>query len=168
MISSRSLLSGIPPTLVVVFAFSLCWCADESAAQQSRPNLSGTWKLNRAKSRLRSRHAVDSCVIKHSDPRISMVRMSEAGRVTDFYVTDGKEHAAHSDNYEQMRAKAHWDGNTLVIENRMEMGNFREVTVWVSRYELSIDGKTLVVSEHVVKSSSGHDFDRLLTYEKQL
>ena len=85
--------------------------------------------------------------------------------MTDFYVTDGKEHVAHSTYYEQLRATAHWEGDVLVIENRLEEGNF-QMTVWVSRYELSQDGTTLVVSEHLVKSVYRTTFDRLLTYEK--
>lgn len=166
MTSFRSFLLRISLIAVSVFVSSLCCFADDGKPQQSKPNLSGTWKLNRAKSKLRPGHAVDSWLINHSEPRISMVYMSAGGSVTDSYVTDGKEHVAHSEYYEQLRAKAYWEGNALVIENHLESGNF-QMTVWVSRYELSQDGAILVISKHFVKSSFREPFDELLTYDKQ-
>ncbi len=166
MTSFRTFLPRIPLIAVLAFVFSLCCFADNGRPQQSKPNLSGTWKLNRAKSKLRPGHPVDSWSIKHSEPRISMVYMSAGGTVTDSYVTDGKEHVAHSEYYEQLRARAHWEGNALVIENYLESGNF-QMTVWISRYELSQDGAILVISKHLVKSPFREPFDELLTYDKQ-
>ena len=62
-------------------------------------------------------------------------------------------------------AKTYWDGNTLVIEKRQELGpgGIR----WVSRYTLSQDGKSLAVTYHVNQSSFSAAFDESLTYEKQ-
>ena len=62
-------------------------------------------------------------------------------------------------------AKTHWDGDTLVIEKRQEIGPGG--SSWVSRYTLSQDGKTLAVTNNVNRSSLSAAFDESLTYEKQ-
>lgn len=167
MISSCSV-SPTSRIAVVVLAFLFCWAASDTAAQQSKPNLTGTWKLNRGKSKLASQHGPgdDEYIIKHSEPRISIVHMFNGISETYFYVTDGKERVANvSDHEGQLRAKTYWDRDTLVIEKRQD--NDLRVSAWVSRYELSQDGSTLVVTQHVAKSSFSDAFDELLTYEKQ-
>jgi hypothetical protein len=157
--------------VVVVILVLLCWGTHDGMGQQSKPNLSGTWKLNSAKTEHPQwwRETRDyACVIEHSESKVSMTHISQSGNQTDFYLTDGKEHIARSPHHdEQLRAKAYWDGNTLVIESHREAGDFR-VSVWTSRYELSQDGKTLQVSEHFLKSpSSDKPFDVFRTFEKQ-
>ncbi|MBZ5721060.1 MAG: hypothetical protein LAO03_11830 [Acidobacteriia bacterium] len=171
MISFSSSLRPIPRIVVVVFLLLFCWDAHDGAAQQSKPNLSGTWKLNRAKTKRPPwwQETKDySCVIKHSEPTISMTHIFEGGTETDFYLTDGKERMANSLHYdEQIRAKTYWVGNTLVIESHRERGGFL-ASVWTSRYELSEDGKILLESEHFLKSSSSDKpFDVFRTFEKQ-
>jgi hypothetical protein len=52
-----------------------------------------------------------------------------------------------------------------VIEKHQETG--LGGSVWMSRYILSQDGKSLAVTHHVNKSSFSAAFDESLTYEKQ-
>ena len=157
---------------VVVLLFLLFgWGASHGLAQASKPNLSGAWKLNGAKTRHPQWwHEIRdyTCVIDHSEPKITMTQISQRGHATEHYVTDGEERLALPP-YEgdQLRAKAYWDGNTLVIEKHREWADHRD-GVWTIRYELSTDGKTLYVSEHFLKSSySDKPFDVFRTFERQ-
>jgi hypothetical protein len=83
-----------------------------------------------------------------------------------WYVTDGKERVANSSSREGVtQAKAEWDGNVLVIEKRQEFGG--KDFAWTMKYAFSQDGKSLVIFEHVNKSSFGAAFDDLLTCERK-
>jgi hypothetical protein len=62
-------------------------------------------------------------------------------------------------------AKTYWDGDTLVIEKRQDVGPGD--SSWVSRYTLSQDRKTLGITHNVDRSSLSAAFDESLTYEKQ-
>jgi hypothetical protein len=148
-------------TLIVLALLFFC-TANYDSAQQAKPNLTGTWKLNLSKSKLATQRGPfrdDGYKIKHLEPRLEMVHAGETYR----YVTDGKEHVANRS--QETFAKAHWDGNTLVIEKRQEDGTGG--STWVSRYTLSQDGKTLAITHNVNRSSSSAAFDESLTYEKQ-
>lgn len=109
-----------------------------------------------------------TCVIDDTGPRITVTNIYHGGRETEYYVTDGQERVALPDSHGiQLRAKAYWDGNTLVIEKRREGEDFG-VSVYTMRYELSADGKILHVSEHFVKSPFfATPFDVFRTFEKQ-
>ena len=157
--------------LAIVFFLLLCGLGRDAAAQPPKPNLSGTWKLNGAKTQHpRWWHETRdySLVIEQTEPKISIRRIAPGGNQTDSYLTDGKEHVTHLPrDGEELRAKTHWDGDTLVIESQRENGDFR-TSIWTSRYELAQDGNTLRVSEHFLKSSSSNEpFDVIRTFERQ-
>ncbi|MFZ0913560.1 MAG: hypothetical protein WBQ76_11685 [Candidatus Korobacteraceae bacterium] len=150
--------------ILIILAFFFCSGATHASAQQVRPNLSGTWKLNLSKSKLAPQHPPrdDRYKIKHLEPRLEMVHEGNIYR----YVTDGKQHVANYSPVEgETLAKTYWDGDTLVIEKRQEIGPGG--STWVSRYMLSQDGKSLAVTHHVNQSSFSAAFDESLTYEKQ-
>jgi hypothetical protein len=149
---------------LIILAFLFCSGATHAPAQQVRPNLTGTWKLNLSKSKLAPEHPprADRYKIKHLEPRLEMVHGSDTYR----YITDGKEHVANRSPVDgETLAKTYWDGDTLVIEKRQEIGPGG--SSWVSRYTLSQDGKSLAVTHHVNQSSFSAAFDESLTYEKQ-
>lgn len=153
---------------LIVLAFLFCSVATHASAQQAKPNLTGTWKLNLSKSKLAPQHGPgsDRYKIKHSGPRIEMEHTFDGQSETYSYMTDGKERVANrSPKDGETRAKAYWDGDTLVIEKHQEIGPGG--SVWMSRYILSQDGKGLAVTHHVNKSSFSAAFDESLTYEKQ-
>ncbi len=56
-------------------AFLFCSVATHVSAQQTKPDLSGTWKLNLSKSKLAAQHPheSDEYRIKHSEPRLVSV-----------------------------------------------------------------------------------------------
>lgn len=134
-------------------------------AQEVRPNLSGTWKLNLSKSKLVRQHAPGDVFykIKHVERRLEIVHQGD----TYHYITDGKVHVAYRGvlDAELLMVKTYWDGETLVIETSQEIGpgGIR----WVSRYRLSEDGNSLAVTCHVNQSKFRGAFDESLIYEKQ-
>jgi hypothetical protein len=163
MNSSRHVLRCHSRIALIVFAFWLSSTSTPVSAQQPKPNLSGTWKLNLNKSKLAPLHRAgsDRYKIKHSEPRLEVEHTFDGRSETSSYVTDGKEHTANMSWQDgDTRAKTYWDGDTLVME-RLRLGS------WMSRYILSQDGKSLTVNHHVYKSSFSDAFDESLTYEKQ-
>ena len=164
--SSRPVLPICSRITVVSLAFLLCSVAIHVSAQQTKPDLSGTWKLKPSKSKLDVDHPVvpDKCKINHSEPRLVMVYTFPVSSETYSYMTDGEERVVNSSSQNGVtRAKAFWDGDTLVIEGR----NDRARVSWIDRYTLSQDGRNLVVAQRISKSSFGPAFDQLLTFEKR-
>lgn len=160
--------------LNLFFSRSLCLLATFlivapplSRAQETKPNLTGTWKLNLAKSRLASVHPreADSYDIKHQEPKLAIIHHF-GGRTERFsYVTDGKDHAASVGDDGTADAKTVWDGATLVIEKQQQVpGSIARST---SRYTLSQDGKTLLITHEVKKSEFGGPFGEWLVYDKK-
>lgn len=138
------------------------------SAQQARPNLTGTWKLNLNKSKLAMQHGTggDLYKIKHLEPRLEMIHTFSGGGETYSYVIDGKERVANRSMEDGVtRARAYWDGDTLVIQKQQETD--RGQVAFVVRYTLSQDGKSLAVTHHVNRSPFSAAFDESLTYEKQ-
>lgn len=137
-------------------------------AQDAKPNLTGTWKLNLAKSRLASAHGggLDSYEIKHQEPKIGMVHNFGGESESSSYVVDGKERLAKlGRNGDHVRAKAMWDGSSLVLEKQQDVGG--EIATWTSRYTLAEDGKSLVITHHIKKSAFGGPRDEWLVYDKK-
>ncbi len=159
---SRPVLPTHSRATLMTFAFLFCSLVTHVSAQQTKPDLTGTWKLNLSESRLAAQRLRESDLyrIKHLEPRLEMVHESETYR----YVTDGKERVANTSQLGVTRAKAYWDGDTMVIEKHQDIGGGAN---WICRYTLSQDGKSLLVTEHVSKSSFGAAFEESLTYEKQ-
>jgi hypothetical protein len=150
--------------LVVLFAFA----GRPATAQEAKPNLTGTWNLNLAKSKLADAHPhrSDSYEIKHQEPKIVVVHNFGASSETFFYVVDGKERLARlGSNGDQIRAKAMWEGASLVLEKRQTL--VPRDTLWTSRYTLSEDGKSLVITHHVKQSTFGSPGDEWLVYDKK-
>ena len=128
-------------------------------AADSKPDFSGTWKLNTAK----SEGAPGSLVVKidHKDPVFKYTASgSQDGNEfeeTAELPTDGKEVTTSNG----LLVKAHWDGNVLVMEYKSQDGNF----AGVARHSISEDGKTLT-RDADVKSSEGNHKEHLVL-EKQ-
>jgi hypothetical protein len=155
--------------ILIVLASLFCSVGPHVLAQQVKPNLTGTWKINLSKSKLAPQHGpgIDRYKIKHSEPRVEMVHMFNDRSETYSYMTDGKERMANGSLQDgSTRAKTHWDGDTLVIEKQQSFGPVG-FFVSISRFILSQDGKSLVVIHHANKSSFGAAIDESLIYEKQ-
>ena len=154
-------------SLPLILAGLCCVTLTPSLAQQQKPNLSGTWRFNLKSSKLgpHSRRDVDSFKIKHIEPQLEVVHVFDGRSLAFSFVVDGKEHvAANRPTFDgETRAKAYWDGETLVIEKYQDHGRGSQ---WVSRYNLAQDGNSLTISQHITRSPDG-PFDETRIYDKQ-
>jgi hypothetical protein len=169
MVSHWPVLSIHSRIFLIILGSLFCSASTHVSAQQAKPNLTGTWKINLSKSKLAPQHGpgIDRYKIKHSEPRVEMEHTFNGRSETYTYMTDGKERMANGSLQDgATRAKTHWDSDTLVIEKKQAIGSVGAF-VWISRFTLSQDGKSLVVTQHASKSSFGAAFDESLIYEKE-
>jgi hypothetical protein len=139
-----------------------------SLAAQSKPNFSGTWKLNVAKSDFGvlppSNGRTD--VIDHQDPNLKDTVSDDAAQGQQNYTlamtTDGKE-AINKPGGLEMKNVASWDASNLVVNTKLQFQG-SDVTIKTS-WALSPDGKTLTESAHF-ESQMG-ETDQKLIFEKQ-
>jgi hypothetical protein len=148
-------------------AFLIALPAAAAFAQQ-KPDFSGTWKLNVAKSDFGVLGGPDSRtdVITHKEPSLTDDVTSEGAQgkqqYTVKYTTDGKE-ATNQVGPREIKSTLKWDGSNLVISSKF-MYNDAEV-LGQATWALSADGKTLTINVHY--TSSLGDADQKVTLEKQ-
>lgn len=139
-----------------------------SLAAQSKPNFSGTWKLNVAKSDFGvlppSNGRTD--VIDHQEPNLTDSVSDDGAQGQQNYTlsmtTDGKE-AINKPGGLDMKSTAAWDANNLVVNAKLQFqgSDVSIKTTWA----LSDDGKTLTENVHL-ESPMG-ETDQKMVYEKQ-
>lgn len=151
-----------PLLLLAAFAFA-----------QPKPNFSGTWKQDNARSTFANQPAPISVTdtITHQDPSIHLTQTvvgPQGDSVTSEhdYSTDGREQSGKSRNYTEKTA-VKWEGNALVFTNTRDY-NGREVIIR-ERWELSPDGKTLTKerSSPVSKGVAKAEVKQKFVLEKQ-
>ncbi len=127
--------------------------------QKGVPNLSGTWKLNPAKS-LWDGTGVLAYRIKQKGNKILVEIAWEGGVNRLEYVADGTARIAGFDpnSKTSVTTRASWQGRDLVLVSQFQSGSMPELT---SRFSLSADGKTLTV-----RRTMG-DTERTLAFDKQ-
>jgi hypothetical protein len=135
---------------------------------QAKPNFSGTWKLNAAKSDFGAMPAPGerTDTIAHQDPDLkdSFTQRRPAGELAAEmkYSTDGKETTSSVGGIE-IRTVAKWDGDDLTIAGKTQ---FNGADVMLNdRWSLSADGKTLTIKRHV--NSPMGETDQKIVLEKQ-
>ncbi len=135
---------------------------------QQKPDFSGTWKLNVAKSEFGALPGPQSRtdVIIHKGPSFSDSVTAETAegkqQYTTNYTTDGKE-AVNKIGPRDVNTTVKWSGNGLVFSSKL-LYNDSDVTVETT-WALSGDGKTLTISAHY--ASTLGETDQKLIYEKQ-
>jgi hypothetical protein len=151
----------------IVAALSVTAFATSMLAQ-SKPNYSGTWKMNIAKCDFGPLPAPDSRtdVITHNDPALKIDVDSKGGQ-GDFagtlsYTTDGKE-ATNKMGPREVKSTLGWEGNHLVVNSKL-MLNDAEITI-KSVWTLSDDGKTLTQDAHI--NSPMGELDTKGVFDKQ-
>jgi hypothetical protein len=140
-----------------------------SASAQTKPNFSGDWKLNVAKSNFGQMPAPSSLTekITHSDPSLK-VQTAQSGDFGDFnsdfsFTTDGKESANSMGNEFHMTSVVKWDGDILVLDSKMDFqGTAMSGT---DKWTLSPDGKTITVQRHFTGPMG--EGDAVLVLDKQ-
>jgi len=134
--------------------------AQKQKIVKSKPDFSGTWLLDPAKSNVGSSAKSDQPIkISHHDPEFRITRMVESnGRVTGrefVYYTDGRGEtmflSTHTymnpQRHEVTRSKTIWSGNKLITHSRspgrsLIGGQLLEFEI-IDEWKLSTDGKTL-------------------------
>ncbi|MBZ5501711.1 MAG: hypothetical protein LAN59_05620 [Acidobacteriia bacterium] len=140
------------------------------AASASRPNLTGSWKLNAAKSNFGTMGAPDSGVetIVDNEPSVKVTVDQKGGMMgdvnyTESISTDGKETTWAGMGGAEVKGTGHWDGATLVVNAKTSFQG-SDVTI-KDTYKVSDDGKSLTVATHAETSMGNFDatavFDKL-------
>jgi hypothetical protein len=138
------------------------------ASAQTRPNLSGTWKLNIAKSDFGRGPTPDARTDKivHEDPNLkdTITQSNQQGEITyDMnYFTDGKE-TTNTIRKNEFKSVAHWEGDQLAIESKGSMGG--AATTLKDHWSLSEDGKTLTLQRHAARVIGSTD--QKMVFDKQ-
>jgi hypothetical protein len=140
-----------------------------TASSGSRPNYSGTWKLNLDKSDFGPMPPSNSRtdVIEHSDPALKIHTVDDGAQGKQDYtinmMTDGKE-ADNSVAGMTVKNTANWEGANLIVGTKLDLQgtDVNVKTTWL----LSPDGKTLTENAHIVAGALG-ELDQKLVFEKQ-
>ncbi len=127
-------------------------CLAASAGAQARPDFSGEWVLDKARSQLQLQQAsaLDSGVVRiaHKDPVFHFDRKFSSGGQHDTLVwelkTDGAE-VVRVDGEQRVTSSLSWAGDTLVFLTRI-VAPRGEATNTV-RYTLEDGGRTLRAAE---------------------
>ncbi len=131
----------------VCFLFILLFffCASASfTGAQSKPNVSGSWKMNAAKSKF-ERGGPKNISIKFEQQEATLgetlMLSNERGDQTHNlnYTLDGKQSAQSLGGLE-VKASAKWEGASLLIEFKNDEG-----FSFVRKFTLSADGKTMTM-----------------------
>jgi hypothetical protein len=139
-----------------------------SLAAQNKPNFSGTWKLNVAKSDFGPLPAPDSRtdVIEHNDPVLKVNSSGESAQgkqnVSSTFTTDGKE-VVNKQGPREIHSTVAWEGANLVVNSKFSF-NDNDVTI-KSVWTLSPDGKTLTQNAHLAAQMG--EADQKYVFEKQ-
>ena len=134
------------------------------------PSLTGTWKLNIAKSDFGQGQPPASQVdtIEDNEPSVKIVEDQKGGFMGDMNITstlstDGKPTTSTGMGGAQVTSTTHWEGGSLVVNSKTSFQG-SDVTI-KDTYTPSADGKTLTEVAHI-ESSMGN-FDTTSVFDKQ-
>ncbi len=134
----------------------------------AKPNLTGEWKLNTAKSDFGEMPAPTSMTqkITHEDPKLK-VAVQQSGEMGDFeyesnYTTDGQE-STNTIRDNPSKSIVKWDGDVLTFDTKGRFGD-NDFTMQ-DKWSMSADGKVLSIERHF--SSSWGEATHKLVLEKQ-
>jgi len=134
------------------------------------PNLTGTWKLNVAKSNFGQGPAPASQIdtIEDNEPAVKIVADQKGGfmgdtNITTTLSTDGKPTTSAGMGGAQVTSTAHWEGGSLVVNSKTSFQG-SDLTI-KDTLTPSADGKTLTEVAHV-ETSMGN-FDTTSVFDKQ-
>lgn len=135
---------------------------------QSKPNLSGEWKMNPAKSDFGQVPGPEKMVrkIEHNDPnlKITTTQSGPQGEQTieTSYTTDGKE-SVNKYRAGEAKSTAKWVGEDLQIDTKREVQGMgiTQKEIW----SLSPDGKVMTVNNHI--NTPQGEFAIKIAFDKQ-
>ena len=139
------------------------------ALAADKPNFSGDWKMNAAKSNFGAIPAPATYTRKvtHVEPSITIENTQTGTALGDqhdtrTYTTDGKE-VSYQANGADVKAAITWDGNALLINSKASIQGMEIVIK--DTITLADDGKTMTDAVHV--ASPQGDIDLALVFDKQ-
>jgi hypothetical protein len=133
---------------------------------QEKPNFSGNWKMNQAKSNFGQVPAPDTFTrtIVHAEPSITIdeEQATPLGpQQTQRKMTTDGEESTFDVSGADVKATAKWEGRTLLVVGKVEVASLS----YNDRMSLSPDGKTLT---SVVRLDTPEGaFDVTVVFEKQ-
>lgn len=145
--------------------------------EKARPDLSGTWELDKAKSdfglfRDRPLSKADSTlVVEHKDPELKITRTLKLGGQQETkqfaYYTDGRgETNPATIGAGEVKSKTKWDGDKVAAQSKLtwpgrdgSAGAEMDVT---QKWQVSSDGKTLTNSTVLSSAQTGVQEIRLV------
>jgi hypothetical protein len=149
-----------------ILAVAALWGATGQAS--AKPNFTGEWKMNPARSNFAPLPAPDTMVrtISQQDSHLK-IKTTQFGQqreiVTELtYTTDGAK-CKNVIRGQEFIGTAVWDSDTLVIESKREVQGMQ--IVQRESWRLSGDGQTLTIVNHVVTPQGA--FDVTIVLEKQ-
>lgn len=138
-----------------------------AAGGETKPDFSGTWKFNLAKSRLEIDAPTKSVfVVEHRDPKFKLTRTHTWKERSDTWsfesTTDGKDHYQKDGEFESW-TRVHWMGEELVLDMKVKYRG--EEGTNVVHYRLTDGGKTFVAAEwfHLPK----HQHHNLWVFDRE-
>ena len=156
----------------LVLAVLISFIAAPAWAQGAKPDFTGKWSLDAAKSDFGQMPAPDSIVqdIEHKEPNLKVTTSikSAAGDTTNTrtFSTDGKESTnklSMMGTEQAVKTTAKWEGQSLVVVASFDA---QGATVQLNdTWTLSPDGKVLTIGR-VAKTPQG-DFTTKTVYSKQ-
>jgi hypothetical protein len=134
------------------------------ASAQNKPNVSGTWKMNPAKSKFGHSGGPEEMIVKFEQKDASLLEtftVSDDHHEHTFeltYTLDGKASTQEVDGLEG-EVSATWEGETLVLQWKIE-GDIvqRKIT-------LSADGKVMTMAVHYAQQSG--ETKETVVFDKQ-
>jgi hypothetical protein len=139
------------------------------AMAADKPNYSGDWKLNAAKSDFGPIPAPTTYTrkIMHAEPSITIEDTQTGSAMGDqhdtrTYTTDGKE-VTYQSNGADVKAALTWDGDALQVDSKASIQGM-DILI-KDKIALSEAGKTMTDAVHI--TSPQGDLDIKLVFEKQ-
>jgi hypothetical protein len=132
----------------------------------AKPDLSGTWRFNHAKSTLQIPAPDETIfIIDHRDPVLRLTRTHVSGESRDTFsidlTTDGAEVTAERGDL-QLVSYGSWDGEVLVFDTRLRRGGVEGTNI--VRYTLAPDGRSITADERF--RSEAMNYDNVWVLEK--
>lgn len=137
-----------------------------TTSAQSKPDFSGDWKMNAARSSFGPLPPPSSMTrkITHVEPALTIIedQSGDMGQqnTTRKFTTDGKEMSFESQGA-NVTSSAVWEGATLLVVTNVAAAGLQ----FIDRMTLSEDGKTMTSAVHI--TSPQGDVDLKVVFDKQ-
>ena len=137
-----------------------------TAAAADKPNFSGEWKVNLARSNFGAvpPPTAISRRVTHVEPSLTIIENQDTPvgdqTTTRTYTTDGRETTFQA-NGADVKSSAKWDGSTLVVVSKVDMLGLQ----FNDRMTMGEGGKVMTSVVHI--TSPQGDADITLVFERQ-